>query len=51
MEGASNLSADEYFIALAKMRSFKIGRLWKSQVGQNGSYPSILQRFKREEIG
>lgn len=49
-EGASNLSADEYFIALAKMRSFKIGRLWKSRVGQNGSQPSIQQRFKIEEI-
>lgn len=48
-EGASNLSADEYFISLAKMRSFKIGRLWKSQVGQNGSQPSILKRFKWEE--
>jgi hypothetical protein len=50
MEGASNLSADEYFISLAKMRSFKIGRLWKSQVGQNSSHPSIQQRFKRQEI-
>lgn len=50
MEGASNLSADEYFISLAKMRSFKIGRLWKSQVGQNSSQPSIQQRFKRQEI-
>jgi GR25 family glycosyltransferase involved in LPS biosynthesis len=49
-DGASNLSADEYFIALAKMRSFKIGRLWKSQVGQNGSQPSIQKRFKQEEI-
>jgi GR25 family glycosyltransferase involved in LPS biosynthesis len=49
MEGASNLSADEYFISLAKMRSFKIGRLWKSQVRQNSSQPSIQQRFKRQE--
>jgi hypothetical protein len=32
------------------MRSFKIGRLWKSQVGQDDSRPSIQQRFKREEI-
>jgi GR25 family glycosyltransferase involved in LPS biosynthesis len=51
MEGASNLSADEYFIALSKMRSFKIGRLWKSHVEQNGSEPSIQIRFTREEIG
>jgi GR25 family glycosyltransferase involved in LPS biosynthesis len=51
MEGASNLSADEYFIALSKMRSFKIGRLWKSHVEQNDSEPSIKKRFTREEIG
>jgi len=47
-EGANNLSADEYFIALSKMRAFDIGRLWKSRIGQNGSDPSILRRFVSE---
>lgn len=48
-EGANNFSADEYFIALAKMRAFSIGRLWRSRIDQNGSAPSILRRYVTEE--
>lgn len=48
-EGANNFSADEYFIALSKMRAFKMGRLWKSRIAQNESAPSISKRFVTEE--
>ena len=48
-EGANNFSADEYFIALAKMRAFSIGRLWRSRIGQNESTPSISRRYVTEE--
>jgi GR25 family glycosyltransferase involved in LPS biosynthesis len=48
-EGANNFSADEYFIALAKMRALRIGRLWRSRIGQNGSTPSISRRYVIEE--
>ena len=38
-------SADEFFIALSKMRSFKMARLWRSLVTQSNSAPSISHRF------
>lgn len=43
------LSADEFFISLAKMRSFQIARLSLSVVSQNDSEPSITSRYKSWE--
>lgn len=39
------LSADDFFIALSKMRSFDMYRVRKSTVTQNNSTPSIDTRF------
>ena len=38
-------SADEFFISLSKMRSFKMARFWRSLVTQSNSTPSIDNRF------
>jgi len=38
-------SADEFFIALSKMRSFKMVRFWRSLITQSNSAPSINDRF------
>ena len=38
-------SADEFFIALSKMRSFRMARFWRSLINQNNSAPSINDRF------
>jgi GR25 family glycosyltransferase involved in LPS biosynthesis len=38
-------SADEFFIALSKMRSFRMARFWRSLVTQSNSAPSINERF------
>jgi len=38
-------SADEFFIALSKMRSFRMARLWRSLITQSNSAPSINNRF------
>jgi GR25 family glycosyltransferase involved in LPS biosynthesis len=38
-------SADEFFIALSKMRSFKMARFWRSLITQSNSAPSINDRF------
>ena len=39
------LSADEFFISLSKMRSYRISRIWRSLVKQSNSTPSINSRF------
>jgi hypothetical protein len=39
------LSADEFFISLSKMRSFRMTRYWCSLVAQSQSKPSIHDRF------
>lgn len=39
------LSADEFLIALSKMRSFRMTRFWRSVITQNNSAPSINNRF------
>ncbi len=39
------LSADEFLIALSKMRSFRMSRFWRSVITQNNSAPSINNRF------
>ena len=38
-------SADEFFIALSKMRSFRMARFWRSLITQSNSAPSINNRF------
>lgn len=38
-------SADEFFIALSKMRSFRMARFWRSLITQSNSAPSINDRF------
>jgi len=38
-------SADEFFIALSKMRSFRMARFWRSLITQSHSTPSINDRF------
>lgn len=38
-------SADEFFIALSKMRSFRMARFWCSLITQSKSAPSINDRF------
>ena len=47
---STNLSADEYFIALSKMRSFRMARTSRSTVTQDGSVPSIENRFKMGNV-
>lgn len=42
---SSHLSADEFFIALSKMRSFRMARVWRSLITQSNSAPSINVRF------
>lgn len=39
------LSADEFLIALSKMRSFRMSRYWRSLITQSNSAPSINNRF------
>ena len=39
------LSADEFFLALSKMRSFRMARYWRSLIAQSKSKPSINERF------
>jgi GR25 family glycosyltransferase involved in LPS biosynthesis len=41
------LSADEFLIALSKMRSFRMSRFWRSLITQSNSAPSINNRFLR----
>jgi len=38
-------SADEFFIAFSKMRSFRVARFWRSLITQSASAPSIDDRF------
>ena len=38
-------SADEFFTALSKMRSFRMVRFWRSLITQSNSTPSISNRF------
>ncbi len=45
---SSQLSADEFFIALSKMRSFRMSRFWRSLITQNNSAPSINNRFLKQ---
>jgi GR25 family glycosyltransferase involved in LPS biosynthesis len=40
------LSADEFFISLSKMRSFRMARLSRSVISQSKSLPSITSRYK-----
>ncbi len=42
---SSHLSADEFFIALSKMRSFRMARVRRSLITQSNSAPSINERF------
>jgi GR25 family glycosyltransferase involved in LPS biosynthesis len=42
------LSADEFFIALSKMRSFRMSRFWRSLITQDHSAPSINNRFLKQ---
>ena len=39
------LSADEFLIALSKMRAFRMSRFWRSVITQSNSAPSINSRF------
>ena len=43
------LSADDFFTALARMRSFRMFRSRSSLATQSKSLPSILSRFKRAD--
>jgi GR25 family glycosyltransferase involved in LPS biosynthesis len=43
------LSADDFFTALARMRSFRMFRSRSSLVTQSNSSPSIVSRFKRAD--
>ena len=40
-----HFSADEFLIALSKMRSFRMSRFWRSLITQSNSAPSINNRF------
>jgi hypothetical protein len=41
-------STDAFFISLAKMRSFRMARFRRSQIGQDGSESSVGSRFRAQ---